>query len=295
MTQRTMERDLNDLATQFAIAGEQQGNTIFWSWTGSKPFGVLGMSAQTALTLHLVREFLQYAVPPAVMEHIKPYLYNAEEILGNRDDQTLTDWLGKIRFLSRSQMRQMAEIDPDVLQSVYEALFEDRQLAVRYRAASTDEIRGHQLAPLGLVYRESIVELVAKVLSHGNVGRFQLHRMVSAVKLEHAVERPEDFDLDAHVEGRLFAFPLSGEWVTLKARVAKEGLRHVSDTPLGDEQTLEPQGDAFLLSARVRLTPELRAWLLGMCERIEVLEPPDLRQEVRRSVRQAAAFYADDE
>ena len=72
-----------------------------------------------------------------------------------------------------------------------------------------------------------------------------------------------------------------------------EGL--LRERPLAPDQQLEPGGDnGFVLRASVADTMRLRWWLLGFGDRITVLGPDRLREEMAATVRRMAAVYAGD-
>jgi len=89
------------------------------------------------------------------------------------------------------------------------------------------------------------------------------------------------------------AYPMSGKAITLKARIKddRQALYHVSETRIAEDQTIEQIDDGYLLTARTRETIELKWWILGMGDRIEVIEPASLREEIHRTLSSTLKNY----
>jgi len=104
---------------------------------------------------------------------------------------------------------------------------------------------------------------------------------------------PEGFDLDAYIASGELDFAIGGE-IRLKARVSRHIAFHLQERPLHEDQQLTDTGDgSWLLESTAQDTNELRWWLLGFGENIEVLEPSALRDEFARIAHAMAARYAD--
>jgi predicted DNA-binding transcriptional regulator YafY len=67
---------------------------------------------------------------------------------------------------------------------------------------------------------------------------------------------------------------------------------HLHDTPLSADQVIaELDDERVLLRATVENTAELRWWLLGFGDLVEVIAPADLREEFRTRATAMAAKY----
>ncbi|RTK97304.1 MAG: WYL domain-containing protein, partial [Lysobacterales bacterium] len=101
-------------------------------------------------------------------------------------------------------------------------------------------------------------------------------------------------DLDAWLAQRDFDLP-PGDDIELHAVLSRELEVLLRERPLAPDQQLEAAGDhEFVLRARVADTMRLRWWLLGFGDRITVLGPDRLREEMAATVRRMAAVYAGD-
>lgn len=106
----------------------------------------------------------------------------------------------------------------------------------------------------------------------------------------------DGFDLDQAIAKGLADFG-RGEMIALKIRVRSHLTELLQTCPLSadqDEQQ-EPDDSDFKLriSATIPSTGQLLRWLLGMGDKLEVIEPPALRQTVRIQAAKMAGLYAE--
>jgi len=80
--------------------------------------------------------------------------------------------------------------------------------------------------------------------------------------------------------------------IKLKALFDQDAVPYLYETKLVENQKLTPKPvDKILLEATVRDDVQLRWWLKGFGERVEVLEPMSLRGEFVQLARQMAEKY----
>ncbi|MCP4753903.1 MAG: WYL domain-containing protein, partial [Proteobacteria bacterium] len=189
-------------------------------------------------------------------------------------------WHEKIRIIPRGQGLIPAPVDPKVLEVVYEALLQERQFQAEYRAREASASKTYRVHPLGLVFRHEIVYLVCTIKDYDDVVHLALHRFKSAEPIPAKRRIPDAFDLDEFIGRGEFSYPVKDEPIRLEAAFEKTAAAHLYETPLSEDQVLKEQDDgSVLLTATVKNTSELRWWLLGFGDKVEVLKPLKLRRE----------------
>jgi predicted DNA-binding transcriptional regulator YafY len=181
------------------------------------------------------------------------------------------------------------------LATVAEALWADRSVEVRY------DRRGEQverrLDPLGLVLKAGVWYLVAR---HGDdVRTYRVSRILDAACLDDTFERPDGFDLAEHWNESSGAFERASRTIEVVALVEGRSLswlRHCVDPASWEEiesQLVAVRADGWV---EVRFGAEqvdvALHQLLQMGERIEVLEPPELREALAATARAMVERYA---
>ena len=229
-------------------------------------------------------------LPPAAATLLANALTGARSAVAGRAEAR---WLEKVRLLPSGFQLGPAPIDERVLRAVVDALERDRQLEVQYtkRASSKEELA--TLNPLALVQRTGLLTLVCTRAGTSETRQFHLHRMRTARVLDAMVQKPAGFQIDAHVGRGEIAMKLADPQRVVLAiddslvpvfREHAFGGDHEGPTLLEDGR--------FRVAGTVARTLELKRFLLGYAQLVEVLEPSDLRGEVHSALVNAAARYA---
>jgi predicted DNA-binding transcriptional regulator YafY len=177
------------------------------------------------------------------------------------------------------------------LAAFQQAVFNDRRLRLRYRHGRDNRVRAYTVDPYGLVNKAGVWYLVAD--HQGEPQLFRTERALSAKVVDEPARRRAGMEL-AEV------------WETLR--------RRIDDLPAQVAVTARVRDDALPLFLRVHqgdlaepppasrdgwTTVELRfralaagEALLAFGPRLEVLAPPELRENLARQAAETAARYA---
>ena len=274
---RTVERDLELLSRLFPLGCDDSQRPYRWSWPQDRMLDVPGMDPTTALTFVLASRFLEQVLPRTSLGLLSPYFEHARAMLDAANPGGLAAWPDKVRILPRGLKLIGPEIDAKILDTVYGALLADRRFQCSYRPRDADEEKDYQVNPLGLVVRDAVTYLVCTLWDYDDIKQLALHRIRTAERLDTQARRPPGFDLDAYIRQGDFSMPFSDQPIRLEALFDADAAFHLRETKLSKDQVLEDQPDGrVLVKATVQDTGELRWWLLGFGEGVEVMEPPDL-------------------
>ena len=290
---RTLQRDLESLSGSFPIGSENQGRSLAWYWAGKATlFSIPAMDAYTALTFLLAETNMQALFPAGIRASMTPYFDAARDVLVKRDRRHLKNWKEKIRFAPRGQPLKPAHIRPEVVRAVHEALLQDKRLLARYRKREESRGKEREINPLALLHGDSVSYLVCSFGDYTDVWHLPLHRFSSARLLEKPATRPAGFDLEKYLsEEQALQYPWGGE-IRLDALFDTEAAAHLRETRLSARQTLRSCPDGRVrVTATVRDTLQLRWWLLGFGEQVEVIGPETLREEFAETAREMHKLY----
>ena len=181
------------------------------------------------------------------------------------------------------------EADPvPHLAAVAEAVWEGRRLWIEYERGDARVER--LLEPLGLVLKGGIWYVVASV--DGALRTYRLSRVVGARLLEETFDRPPGFDLASHWAESIAAYEREIPRIEVTIRVAPDRLDVLGDLvghhAVGAAERLqEPDSDGW---TRLRLRVdwglnEAAEHLVGMGPYLEVLGPPEVRDQVVKLAR----------
>jgi len=288
---RTVQRDLEHLSGKFPLVDSEKGRAKYWSFLKTHAgLEVPRMSSATAITMLLVRDYLRAILPSAVLEQLAPYFDRAGSVLqGTRFER----WNKKAAFIQRGPELTPSPIDSAVRETVFQALLDECRLEVDYRSRGEKAAKRYSISPLGLVVRQGIFYLIGTLWDYTDVRQFALHRMTKPVLLDEPVVPNKDFSLQRYIKDESgFAYLRSDQSIKLVALFSEWTGQQFDEWQLAKDQktTTEPDG-RLCLEATVADSEELRWWLQGFGEYVEVLEPASLRDEFRQTSERLRSMY----
>ena len=279
ISKRTIERNLQLLSQAFPIQSDERSRPYGWSWSqDADTFTLPAMSPVQALTLSLARDHLNSLLPSSLMQTLAPYFQCADNVLTSGESvKNMAGWREKVAIVPSSQALIPPYYDEEVVEIVHSALLAEKQLEIDYISRSSPSgVR--TVHPLGLVQRGAVIYLVAATDDAG-IRILALHRIRWASVLDIPVNVPAGFCLARYIAEGAFGFPKNDEKIRLVARFTAAAASHLRETALAEDQELAEEGDAVCVRATVIDSPQLRWWLMGFGDQVEVLEPASLREE----------------
>lgn len=252
------------------------------------------MTDHIALNLMLAGQVLGASLGRAQRLDSAGLAAQADQLLRQLDPQTRR-LAAHVRIVPDGVGRRPIPVSEEVSDKLLEAIALGRLCAFTYVSASGNE-RRWEVSPRGLVAKDGAIYLLATRDMGDWLGTFTLHRMRDCeVLTRHSP--PSDFDLDRYLEEtQNLSHPLTPQpLVDLKLRVRPGTLYHFTERPLWNQTLSEPDETGHvLLTARVTNGIMLVPFLQSMSPGVEVLEPPEVREEVARRILESAEYYAKD-
>jgi proteasome accessory factor B len=233
-----------------------------------------------------MRQAIESALPLRRLERLWPQVLDGKAGFELGED--------KLRIVSDTQRLLPADIREEVLVDVLEALARGRTLKTGYR----DGLGTHTqpvLHPQGLLQRGPRLYLFALKNDETEPLRmYALHRMTRSAVGEADARKMPGFDLQSVIDRGQADFAGDEHFdLCLRARGYVADL--LRDCPLSADQRIEdePEDSDFEVQVRARVpaTGQLLRWVLGCGDKVEVLDPDQLRQVVMAQTSKAAALY----
>ena len=291
-TPRTIQRDLLTLSGSYPLVCDERNIPYGWSWSKcASAMSLPGMDTATALTFLLTEQYLAEMLPKAVLKSMDPHFKQATQVLKTTGNG-MQAWQGKVRMLPRYQPLMKPKIKAEVVEVIYDALFRKQRLAAHYKPRN-GEVRDYELNPQGLAFRDAVIYLVASQKEYDNVVMFALHRFIKATVLDTPSRTPEDFDFDSWISRGGYNAMDRLEPVNLVALFQSKIAEHLHETPLSYDQVIRPDTDGWSeVKATVMDTQQLRWWLQGFGDKVVVISPISLRQDMIKSVEISIRNYS---
>ena len=121
-------------------------------------------------------------------------------------------------------------------------------------------------------------------------------RMIDVMPMKKALKKPAKFDAADFFSNYFGVTVDSREPVTVKLKVAARQARYFESLPLHHSQQIIERTPAYsILQYRLVPTYDFRQELLSHGPNLEVLEPDDLREEMKAAIRQMSELYSSPE
>ena len=201
--------------------------------------------------------------------------------------------LGNLADAFAVRHQSLAPADAEHLAVVVRAVQKGQQLELLYWAASRDETTRRLVDPYHLASVEGDLFLVGYCHLREEVRMFAPARIRSVKLTGKQIERPPDFRIADYLDAGFRKMRGTGPARLVRLRFAPAIARYVREREWHKTQELQEEADgSLLLTLRVNHLLEVKRWALSLAGDCEVLEPPDLREEIVAEIARMAQQYA---
>jgi predicted DNA-binding transcriptional regulator YafY len=256
------------------------------------------MSLTEAMGLVMMKDMVGHMMPAFLREAMDLRLGEAKARLDEEPTRGAVAWPDKIKAVSGVYELQPPDIDQEIASTIHQALLDDRQIRAVYKPRKQPPSE-RTLHPFGLLQIGNVVHLVAfdPTKERDPMRQYALHRFESVSLRDEPTRVPIGYTIDRFLatrEGR--PGQLSGPMITLKAIVYGGHLDIIDETRIGPKMDDRKLDDGtMLISTRVQHTWQLEHYILSVADEMQVLEPPELRDLIRRRICDAARRYEESE
>ena len=282
INKRSVERDLLMFEGLFGLQVRTESLPYGWSWPRDAAIWNLpAMNDEQALTLYMLERHIKDMLPPTVQDSLAPLLKTARERLkATNNAKALRDWPDKVRAVSTSQPLKPSRVDGKVHESISLALLNNHWLEISYQARGKQDYATYTIQPLALVMRGPMLYLACRYQGHDDDRFIALNRIRKATWLDETFSRPDGYSIDAKIEQGWFGFGDGGQ-IKVELLFNHGTGEHLLETPLSDDQAVAETRDGRLrITAIVADTLQLKWWIMGFGQEVEVVKPAALRQAI---------------
>ena len=170
------------------------------------------------------------------------------------------------------------------------AINEQRVVMLNYLALEDHEPTLRKIHPYVIMIRNGQWYLIAFSPERNDYRFFRFERIYQLTVTDSRFKRNLSYDLKSFFEHSWSVF--RGEPIQVKLRLTGKAARFASErqTPVGMKMTWGTP-DSALLEVVVQGTQEILNWVLSMGPEAEILEPENLREEIKSRLTQSLNFY----
>ncbi len=289
---RTIQRDLKVLSSILPLISDERDKPYGWSWhreaAGLNP----AMDPIEALTFSLAEEYLEPIMPSKSFNRLKIFFDRANAILKELDKSSIKKWRDNVRVVPQWQSLIAPEINDQAESEIYDALLNGNQLEVQYLKREEKKSETRIVNPLGIVVQGVVHRLVCTMDDSTQPRHLPMHRFQKAFQNGKKRIEPPGFKLDDFIRKQNIGYLISEKPINIEVKFQSMAGFHLTETPIAENQYLQKLEDgSYLLKARLPNTSQLRWWLLGFGDQVEVIRPKSLRKEFLKIISNLNNLY----
>jgi predicted DNA-binding transcriptional regulator YafY len=196
----------------------------------------------------------------------------------------------KTLFVSSSKFAKDYRDKQGIIESVTDAIFRQQTCLVEYHSFHDDKVKGFKIDPLRFFERDGGLYLFVRATSYGHIRVLAVERINKLTITESTFSQPEDFDPDALLEN---AFSIVyDEPIDVKIHFSEEVARYIRERRWVKEQVITDQADgSIILELKTSGWLDVKKWILSFGAEAELLEPEELRHEIKEELSAANRKY----
>ena len=180
------------------------------------------------------------------------------------------------------------------LDPIMEAMLHNMELKIDYQQYKVDQRQEFHIQPYALKVFNRRWYLLGFLKEQDGMRLIALDRILDLKILSTSFELPEDFDAHKYFANVVGIFVNKDIPVTkVKIRAYGDQADYLRSTPLHRSQSevRSKHGEFAEFTYRLCITPELVSQLLAMGDKVEVLEPQELKDEMKKRINSMFNFY----
>lgn len=292
VSQRTAYRDLAALQLAgFPMVSEKVGEKTRWQlMDGFSPVLARPFQLTELLALHMGQALLaNYRATDFhnTLEHL------LEEIQRALPAETRA-WFRRIRkgFKAGPEPAHAYHRFNQLIGQINRAVAEGRTIEIAYQSLKETTHTRRRIDPYHVWFKNGTIYIVAFCHRRAAQRIFVLDRIRMLRLTDRRFQVPDHFDFE-HFVGRSFGVML-GETHTVRIRISPAWARYIAERTWHVSQAVQQQFDNGIeITFRVAGLDEIRQWVLALGPEARVMEPAELREQVRADLAAALAQYPD--
>jgi proteasome accessory factor B len=290
---RTIYRDLNVIceAGYPLISERRNGRKIYRFLTRFKDVPPISFTLQELMTLSFLRSQLDFLKGTPFQEDMESVFRKINSVLPPRYAAHMERIAGVSTPLPHG--RRDYEKASDTLKIVREALLYQYSLLLEYRTGGNGKQAKYSVDPYTLVSYKGGLYLLGFAHNRQALRTFAVERISGAEMSRERFEIPEGFDPAEHFRS---AFGIvEEEAMPVRMRFSPRVAHAVRDRVWHPSQKVEKNDDGSVIIAfEAGGLMEIVSWLLSYGDNVEVLDPRELRIELRNTIKSMAGLYEAD-
>jgi predicted DNA-binding transcriptional regulator YafY len=287
---RTIHRDLNAVQEAgYTLTSEwQEGKKVYSFLSKSRNIPPITFTLNQLMSLYLLRSLGVHLAGTPFQEEIGDLFRTITSVLPDRYAAHL-ERIARVSLPLLHGARDYSSASV-FIEGLQRALLHQYRVRLVYAKKGKGDPETYEVDPYTLVFHKGGIYLLG--LAHNRTGMrlFALERIRGIEVTRQRFEIPEGYQPETHFSS---AFGLVSDTpMKVRVRFSPEVAHTVRDRIWRPGQQLKTDSDGYVTIEFVAAGEmELVSWILSYGMHAEVLDPPGLRQEVKRQIREMRQYY----
>jgi len=291
---RTIHRDLNAVEQAgYSLTSEwSEGKKVYSFMTRSRNLPPITFTLPQLMSLYLLRSLGAHLAGTPFQAEIDELFKTIHSVLPDRHAAHL-ERIARVSLPLLHGARDYLQA-ASFLGDLQKALLQQYRIRMKYAKKGKNEVDEYEVDPYTLVFHKGGIYLIGNAVGRSLMRLFALERIRGVVLTRQRFEIPDSYQPEAHFSK---AFGLVSD-TTMKVRVRfSEEIAHtIKDRIWMPRQKISTdRSGRVLVEFEAAGRMELISWILSYGIHAEVMEPPELRKEVRRQVKEMRDMYRGKE
>mgnify|MGYP000927936309 FL=1 len=290
---RMIKRDMDTLSeAHLPVYEEKEGQKVRYA-INKYTLENVAFTANEVLGLYFLRELIKpvknvqladyaYALVDRIIQFIRPI------------KRSYIDQIKDVLKVDSGYIVPDVKTDTNLLRSLEEAAKNRVSIKLKYYSYSSDKVSKRLVDPYLVYFRDGSYYLVGYCHTDKAIREFKLSRIYDFKKTKQSFKYIEDFSFE---EYRRHSFDrLRGDGCyNVKVRFTGEAARMVNEYDRDRADKIETLGDGDILFVKeVSTLDEIKRWILGFGRSARVLEPAELRSDIKDEAKCLDKLYSGE-
>lgn len=288
-SRRTIQRDLEQLRRIGFSINSSRGAAGGFATRGGYHLKSLTFTGPEALSLIVAARVLLEQEGFPYRDSLQSAMEKISGVVSQKDNYFLDSLEPNISLM----VTGLRDYEPwgETFNVINDAILNNSRLAMVYQSYNSQYTSERLVDPYHVLFRDGFWYLVGYCHTRKETRIFRIDRIAGISPNGEKFSPPEDFSIREYLGkswriGKGVAVELAVKFHPPVSRLISEGQWHPT-------QRLEHLPDGVVIfRAEVEGAWEVKKWILGWGPAAEVLEPPELRDEIRRDLGEMAGRYA---
>lgn len=291
---RTIQRDLNAIEQAgYGLTTEwSDGKKVYRFLTKSRNLPPITFTLPQLMSLYLLRSLGAHLAGTPFQAEIDELFKNIHSVLPDRHAAHL-ERIARVSLPLLQGARDYSPSSPFVA-DLQKALLQQYRIRMEYAKKGKGAVDTYEVDPYTLIFHKGGIYLLGNTHNRSGMRLFALERIRGVEVTRQRFEIPDSYQPEAHFSS---AFGLVNDTpMRVRVRFSAEIAHAVKDRIWmpGQKVVFDSEG-RVIVEFEAAGQMELVSWILSYGIHSEVLDPPELRKEVKRQVKEMRQLYRGKE